>query len=176
MSEEAVTKKRPGSEKQKGASANLQREDFGAGPTNLDCIEPGLWLGNVTAATDDAALEQRRIDHILTVDSCPLPRKIAMQRGIKTLFIQGTVISPAFPNRLSFLKPVWGRISRVFASRGPRRVIQSSLQTWSQVLITHFEPYITLTDTPREDLLSHFEDTYQFISEGQERGVVLVHW
>nr|CAD7433720.1 unnamed protein product [Timema monikensis] len=120
MSEEGVTKKRPGSEKQKGASANLQREDFGAGPTNLDCIEPGLWLGNVTAATDDVALEQRRINHILTVDSCPLPRKIVMQQGIKTLFIQ-------------------------------------------------------VTDTPREDLLSHFEDTYRFISEGQEQGVVLVH-
>nr|CAD7444386.1 unnamed protein product [Timema bartmani] len=77
MSEEGVTKKRPGSEKHKGASANLERDDFGAGPTNLDCIEPGLWL---------------------------------------------------------------------------------------------------VTDTPREDLLSHFEDTYRFISEGQERGVVLVHW
>ncbi|CAG2057949.1 unnamed protein product [Timema podura] len=120
MSEEGVTKKRTGSEKHKGASANLERDDFGAGPTNLDCIEPGLWLGNITAATDDVALEQRRINHILTVDSCPLPRKMVMQQGIKTLFIQ-------------------------------------------------------VTDTPREDLLSHFEDTYRFISEGQERGVVLVH-
>nr|CAD7604924.1 unnamed protein product [Timema genevievae] len=118
MSEEGVTKKRTGSEKHKGASANLERDDFGAGPTNLDCIEPGLWLGNITAATDDVALEQRRINHILTVDSCPLPRKMVMQQGIKTLFIQ-------------------------------------------------------VTDTPREDLLSHFEDTYRFISEGQERGVVL---
>lgn len=23
----------------------LEREDFDAGPTNLDCIEPGVWLG-----------------------------------------------------------------------------------------------------------------------------------
>jgi hypothetical protein len=26
-------------------SALLEREDFDAGPSNLDCIEPGLWLG-----------------------------------------------------------------------------------------------------------------------------------
>jgi hypothetical protein len=26
-------------------SALLEREDFDAGPTNLDCIESGLWLG-----------------------------------------------------------------------------------------------------------------------------------
>jgi hypothetical protein len=25
--------------------AVLEREDFDAGPTNLDCIEPGVWLG-----------------------------------------------------------------------------------------------------------------------------------
>ncbi|KAJ9574386.1 hypothetical protein L9F63_025969, partial [Diploptera punctata] len=31
------------------------------------------------------------------------------------------------------------------------------------------------TDTPREDLLSHFEDTAEFIMTGQEQGVVLVH-
>jgi hypothetical protein len=26
-------------------SAVLEREDFDAGPTNLDCIEPGLFIG-----------------------------------------------------------------------------------------------------------------------------------
>jgi hypothetical protein len=25
--------------------AVLEQEDFDAGPTNLDCIEPGVWLG-----------------------------------------------------------------------------------------------------------------------------------
>jgi hypothetical protein len=33
-----------------------------------------------------------------------------------------------------------------------------------------------VTDTPREDLLTHFEDTCGFIKAGQEQGVVLVHW
>jgi hypothetical protein len=26
-------------------SAVLEREGFDAGPTNLDCIEPGVWIG-----------------------------------------------------------------------------------------------------------------------------------
>jgi hypothetical protein len=33
-----------------------------------------------------------------------------------------------------------------------------------------------VTDFPREDLLTHFENTSEFIKEGQEQGVVLVHW
>ncbi|GFG38883.1 hypothetical protein Cfor_02190 [Coptotermes formosanus] len=104
----------------KRESPVLEREDFDAGPTNLDCIEPGLFIGNLTAATDVVVLELHRINHILTVDSCPLPRKITMLPGIKTKFLQ-------------------------------------------------------VTDTPREDLLTHFENTSEFIKAGQEQGVVLVH-
>lgn len=33
------------SRKKQGSTSQLVREDFDAGPTNLDCIEPGLWLG-----------------------------------------------------------------------------------------------------------------------------------
>ncbi|PSN30522.1 hypothetical protein C0J52_24114 [Blattella germanica] len=73
MSAQGASKKMSARQKE---SAVLEREDFDAGPTNLDCIEPGLWL---------------------------------------------------------------------------------------------------VTDTPREDLLSHFEDTADFINSGQEQGVVLVH-
>ncbi|XP_021937206.1 dual specificity protein phosphatase MPK-4-like isoform X2 [Zootermopsis nevadensis] len=98
----------------------LEREDFDAGPTNLDCIEPGVWLGNLTAATNVEELQLHHINHILTVDSCPLPRKITMLPGVKVKFLQ-------------------------------------------------------VTDSPREDLLTHFEDTYEFIKAGQEQGVVLVH-
>lgn len=47
--------------------------------------------GNLTAATDIVVLEMHHINHILTVDSCPLPRKIAMLPGVKTKFLQGTV-------------------------------------------------------------------------------------
>jgi hypothetical protein len=35
---------------------------------------------------------------------------------------------------------------------------------------------LPVTDMPREDLLTHFENTFEFIKEGQEQGVVLVHW
>ncbi|KAG8228207.1 hypothetical protein J437_LFUL004332 [Ladona fulva] len=114
-------KKERGSSKKKRKPVVLEREDFDAGPTNLDLVEPGLWLGNLTAATDLDNLESRKITHILTVDSCPLPRKITELSGITTKFIQ-------------------------------------------------------VTDLPKEDLLSHFEEAYTFIQEGLKKGVVLVHW
>ncbi|RZF40110.1 hypothetical protein LSTR_LSTR002513 [Laodelphax striatellus] len=101
-------------------STNELESDDDAGPTNLDSIEPGLWLGNLTAAMDLDMLEDRKINYILTVDSCPLPRNILSIPSIKTMYVQ-------------------------------------------------------VTDIPCEDLLSHFEDTYKFISEGQTNGVVLVH-
>ncbi|XP_046403598.1 dual specificity protein phosphatase MPK-4 [Ischnura elegans] len=113
-------KKERGSSKKKKRPTNLEREDFDAGPTNLDLIEPGLWLGNLTAATDVDALVSNKITHILTVDSCPLPRKITELPGMVTKFIQ-------------------------------------------------------VTDLPKEDLLSHFEGAYEFIANGMEVGVVLVH-
>ncbi|KAK9499142.1 hypothetical protein O3M35_003645 [Rhynocoris fuscipes] len=74
----------------KKEEARLCREDFDAGPSNLDCIEPGLWLGNLTAAMDLDVLESIKCSHILTVDSCPLPRNISLIPGIKTMFIQVT--------------------------------------------------------------------------------------
>ncbi|XP_063235066.1 dual specificity protein phosphatase MPK-4, partial [Bacillus rossius redtenbacheri] len=106
--------------KHKGAFVTLAREDFDAGPTNLDRIEEGLWLGNLTAATNVEVLQSHRIDHIVTVDSCPLPKKITMLPGVNTMYIQ-------------------------------------------------------VTDLPREDLLTYFEETFEFIKEGQAKGVVLVH-
>lgn len=33
-----------------------------------------------------------------------------------------------------------------------------------------------VTDIVQEDLIHYFEDIFQFIKEGQEKGVVLVHW
>ncbi|XP_014484782.1 PREDICTED: dual specificity protein phosphatase 12-like isoform X1 [Dinoponera quadriceps] len=100
----------------------LTREDFDAGPCSFDEIEPGLFLGNLTAAADIDWLKEVAITHILTVDSCPLPRKI----------------QDHLPN-----------------------------------LITK---YIQVTDMPREDLLTHFEDSYEFIDRALEsNGRVLVH-
>ncbi|XP_052133667.1 dual specificity protein phosphatase MPK-4-like [Frankliniella occidentalis] len=68
----------------------LQRDDFDAGPTNLDEIEPGLWLGNLTAATDIETLQSHGISHILTVDSCSLPCAITERRGMVTKFLKVT--------------------------------------------------------------------------------------
>ncbi|KAH0952570.1 hypothetical protein HN011_003617 [Eciton burchellii] len=100
----------------------LTREDFDAGPCSSDEIEPGLFLGNLTAATNIDWLKEARITHILTVDSCPLPRKIQEH----------------LPN----------------------------LNT----------KYIQVTDMPREDLLTHLEESYEFIDRALESsGRVLVH-
>ncbi|KAK7792218.1 hypothetical protein R5R35_007476 [Gryllus longicercus] len=101
-------------------NSQLERDDFDAGPTNLDLIEPGIWLGNLTAATDVEVLSKHKINHILTIDSCPLPTKIIMLPGVKTKFIQ-------------------------------------------------------VTDTPREDLVSHFEEASEFIKNAQEEGQILIH-
>ncbi|XP_014204662.1 dual specificity protein phosphatase MPK-4 [Copidosoma floridanum] len=100
----------------------LTREDFDAGPSSYDEVEPNLYLGNLTAATDLDWLKQTQISHILTVDSCPLPRKI-----------------------------------------------QDSLP--------HIKlKYMQMTDMPREDLLTSFEDSNQFIQSALDSGgKVLVH-
>ncbi|KOC65958.1 Dual specificity protein phosphatase 12 [Habropoda laboriosa] len=100
----------------------LIREDFDAGPSSYDEIIPGLFLGNLTAATDIEWLREAKINYILTVDSCPLPRKI--QELLPNLTIK----------------------------------------------------YIQVTDMPREDLLTHFEDSYEFIDHTlQVNDKILVH-
>uniref|UniRef100_A0A1B6CCD1 Uncharacterized protein n=1 Tax=Clastoptera arizonana TaxID=38151 RepID=A0A1B6CCD1_9HEMI len=90
-------------------STTLRREDFDAGPINLDNIEVGLWLGNLTAASDLETLEKYKINYILTVDSCPLPQNITTLPGIRNLFIQVTDIPQEdllcnFNNTFEFIK------------------------------------------------------------------------
>ncbi|XP_015179201.1 PREDICTED: dual specificity protein phosphatase 12-like isoform X2 [Polistes dominula] len=92
----------------------LTREDFDAGPSSFDEVEPNLFLGNLTAATDVEWLKEINMTHILTVDSCPLPRKI--QERLPNLIIK----------------------------------------------------YIQITDMPSEDLLTHLEDSYEFINQALE--------
>lgn len=106
----------------KNINDTLTREDFDAGPSSYDEIEPNLFLGNLTAATDIDWLKQTGISHILTIDSCPLPRKI----------------QDALPNvKLKFIQ---------------------------------------ITDMPREDLLTHFEDSNRFIySALNNDNKILVH-
>ncbi|XP_076232974.1 dual specificity protein phosphatase MPK-4 [Calliopsis andreniformis] len=104
------------------ATNKLLREDFDAGPSSYSEIVPGLFLGNLTAATDLEWLKETKINYILTVDSCPLPRKI--QELLPYLIIK----------------------------------------------------YIQVTDMPREDLLTHFGDSYEFINHALESNdKILVH-
>ncbi|CAH0392653.1 unnamed protein product [Bemisia tabaci] len=80
-------------------------EDLDAGPTNFNKIEEGLFLArkkrlgtilcnprNLTAAKDVHTLVSNAISHILTVDSCPLPKTITDLKEIKNKFMQVTDI------------------------------------------------------------------------------------
>ncbi|XP_059470264.1 dual specificity protein phosphatase MPK-4 [Neocloeon triangulifer] len=75
--------------KKKGGD-QLSRDDFDAGPPSVDVIEPGLLLGNLTTALDLEMLELHGVNHVLTVDSVPLPRSVTEISYIKTKFIQVT--------------------------------------------------------------------------------------
>ncbi|XP_077286808.1 dual specificity protein phosphatase MPK-4 isoform X2 [Arctopsyche grandis] len=75
------------STKNKGSSM-LSRDDFDSGPVSLDLIEDNLWLGNLKAACDSATLHSRKITHILTVDSVPLPRANSELKNITTKYVQ----------------------------------------------------------------------------------------
>lgn len=68
----------------------LSRDDISGGPVNLDQIEPGLWLGNVTAAADLPTLEKLAIRSILTIDSCPLPAHVTENPGLRVKYIQAS--------------------------------------------------------------------------------------
>ncbi|XP_033321782.1 dual specificity protein phosphatase MPK-4 isoform X2 [Megalopta genalis] len=104
------------------ADHKLCREDFTPGPASYSEVYPGLYLGNLSAATDIEWLREAKIDYILTVDSCPIPRQI--------------------PELL------------------PNLTIK----------------YIQITDMPREDLLTHFGISYEFINHALESNSrILVH-
>uniref|UniRef100_A0A182XW25 Uncharacterized protein n=1 Tax=Anopheles stephensi TaxID=30069 RepID=A0A182XW25_ANOST len=69
-------------------TAVLTREDFNAGPISLDEIEPGLWLGNASAAADMGTLEKHTIRSILSIDSVPLPVHITDHPNLRVRHIQ----------------------------------------------------------------------------------------
>lgn len=86
-------------------NSELTRDDFDGGPISLNNIDAKLYLGkflvvdcckfvyllivlgNVSAAVDVDTLQQCKITHILTLDTCPLPRKIIEMRNVKVKFI-----------------------------------------------------------------------------------------
>lgn len=51
---------------------------------SIDCIKPGLYLGNCNAARDLQTLTKYKINHILTIDNCPLPRHIPELKTLVT--------------------------------------------------------------------------------------------
>lgn len=87
---------------------------------DIDCIEAGLYLGSLTAASNLTTLRNHNISHILTVDTEPLRGHINEKSQFRTLFIEAD-------------------------------------------------------DRPHVDLLSHFEESNQFIQDGIKNGAVLVH-
>lgn len=86
-----IPKGSSGELKTKPTSAyRLIREDISGGPVNLDEIEPGLWLGNVTAAADLPTLDKLSIRSVLTIDSCPLPAHITENPSLRVKYIQAS--------------------------------------------------------------------------------------
>ncbi|XP_037931602.1 dual specificity protein phosphatase MPK-4-like [Teleopsis dalmanni] len=69
----------------------LLREDFDGGPVSLDEITNGLFLGNLSAATNMETLKSFKIKHILTLDTVPLPKHILEATFLTTKFIQTKV-------------------------------------------------------------------------------------
>lgn len=98
----------------------LHRMDFQLGPISVDMIETNLYLGGLAAAKNVEVLNKYKISHILTVDTCPLPRTITEMKQFVTKFVQ-------------------------------------------------------LSDQPKSDMLSYFDETDLFIKEGISKGAVLVH-
>ncbi|XP_035779277.1 dual specificity protein phosphatase MPK-4-like [Anopheles albimanus] len=85
-----VTKVVPGvrSRAKDPSETQLTREDLDAGPISLDEIEPGLWLGNASAAADLPTLQRHSIRSILSVDSVPLPVHITDHPNLRVRHIQ----------------------------------------------------------------------------------------
>ncbi len=52
-----------------------------------------LPTGNLSAAVDIPVLEKYKISHILTVDTCPLPRNIISLPHVNVKFLQGKAFS-----------------------------------------------------------------------------------
>ncbi|KAK9736711.1 Dual specificity phosphatase, catalytic domain [Popillia japonica] len=90
------------------------------GPVSIDIIAQNLYLGSLSAAKNIQTLTSCKITHILTIDTCPLPRHIL---ELKHLTVK----------------------------------------------------YVQLSDQPKEDLLSHFDNCISFIEDGLANGAVLVH-
>lgn len=59
------------------AEINMKKSEDIENPLSVEEIEPRLFLGNVTSATNVVFLKNQNITHILTIDSFPLPAFVA---------------------------------------------------------------------------------------------------
>ncbi|XP_055845336.1 dual specificity protein phosphatase MPK-4 [Episyrphus balteatus] len=76
------------SRKSRQDTGHLYREDFDGGPVSMDEIEKGLFLGNLTSATNMETLKSHKITHILTLDSVPLPSHVQQVSFLTTKYVQ----------------------------------------------------------------------------------------
>lgn len=56
-------------------------------PFSVDEIEPRLFLGNCTAARNIQFLKSKRISHILTIDSFPIPNYVCSSASVANKYI-----------------------------------------------------------------------------------------
>ncbi|KAG5875687.1 Dual specificity protein phosphatase MPK-4 [Gonioctena quinquepunctata] len=66
----------------------MYKPDITLGPPSIDMIEENLFLGGLAAAKNMDILNKYKITHILTIDTCPLPRTILELKHIVIKFIQ----------------------------------------------------------------------------------------
>lgn len=60
-------------------------QDHDDNPFSVDEIEPRLFLGNCTAARNTCFLKSKKISHILTVDSFPIPAYVLSGTGASVI-------------------------------------------------------------------------------------------
>lgn len=61
---------------------------YAGGPISIDIIEKNLYLGSLSAAKDLKTLNDYKISHIITIDTCPLPRHILELKHLTVKFVQ----------------------------------------------------------------------------------------
>lgn len=117
-------------------------------PVSNVCVCVCVFLGGFSAASDVETLKQRNITHILTLDICPLPVHITALPFITTKYIHGNACKQLI-------------------------IGQFTITTEFLLLLL----FISVSDTPKNDLLCHFEECIGFISDAlYSDKVVLVHW
>lgn len=66
----------------------MDNNDVQLGPISISIIGENLYLGGLAAAKNLEVLKKYNITHILTIDICPLPRRVLEQKHLVIKFIQ----------------------------------------------------------------------------------------